>query len=242
MPANFQNKKISILGDSISTLEGYSLPEDATFYHGIHKLEADVFHPEDTWWGQVAEALGGEILVNQSFSGSLVCKHPRFDFPSYGCSDERTAALGRNGQVPDVIMVYMGTNDWGAGMKTTPVIPAHEKDLAVFSVAYSAMLSKLRRNYPEAEILCMTLAVSFCSRMEDFTFPYRICGRHIEDYCAVIRACAEANGCRLVELYDPDEPYDTIDGFHPDRKGMDTLAARVIRQLQSEERRPLHDH
>lgn len=242
LPAINAKKKISILGDSISTLEGYSAPEDAVFYQGLRKLESDIFFPEDTWWGQVSEALGGEVLVNNSFSGSLVCKHPRFDYPSYGCSDERTSALGREGEAPDVILVFMGTNDWGAGMKTTPVIPAHRGDLAVFSVAYDAMLKKLRRNYPAAEIICFTPSVSRCSRMEDFSFPYRICGRHLEDYCAVIRDVAAENGCLLVDLYDPAEPYDTIDGFHPSAEGMKTLSTRAIRQLSAVEGGIFRDH
>ena len=49
----YQNKLFSILGDSISTLGGYSEPEDAAFYVSMKKFEADVFLPEDTWWGQV---------------------------------------------------------------------------------------------------------------------------------------------------------------------------------------------
>ena len=59
---NYQNKYFSILGDSISTLEGYSQPREAAFYSGERKLKSGVFTPSDTWWGQVIERLGGQLL------------------------------------------------------------------------------------------------------------------------------------------------------------------------------------
>ena len=234
MKHTYENKRFSILGDSISTLDGYSIPEDSAFYKGTIKFYAKVYVPEDTWWGQVVQALGGEILVNNSISGSMVCKHPHWDYPSYGCSDERTYAFGKDGISPDVILVWMGTNDWGAGMITTPVIKAHEQDLAVFSVAYDTMLRKLQKNYPNAEIWCLTPAVSTNRSSEQFSFPYYIAGRHIADYCQAIRACAEANGCRLIDMYTPETPYDTLDDFHPNADGMKTLAEQVLRQIPTE--------
>ena len=233
---SYENKRFSVLGDSISTLDGYSEPADCSFYSGIKKIEADVFLPEDCWWGQVISRLGGTLLVNNSISGSMVCKHPRCEIPSYGCSPERTSALGKDGANPHVILVYLGTNDWGAGMKTIARVKAHESDLSVFSVAYQSMLDQLKQNYPEAEIWCFTLAVSTCSCMEDFEFPYRYVGRHIEEYCDVIRDLAAANRCRLIDLYAQPQPYDTIDGFHPNRDGMKTLAEAVIEQISDCER------
>ncbi len=231
----YRNKKFSVLGDSISTLGGYTEPEEAVFYTYDKKVAADVYLPEDTWWGQVIDALGGELLVNNSFSGSMVIKHPRYDFPSYGCSDERTSSLGTPNESPDVILVYMGTNDWGTvGVTLCPVIPAHENDPAVFSVAYGQMLRKLRSQYPNAEIWCCTLAVSTYSRNEHFSFPYRIAGRHLQEFCDVIRTCAEEHRCRVIDLYDPQHPYDTIDEFHPNADGMKTLADRALQQLRAQ--------
>lgn len=142
---SYKNKLFSVFGDSISTLDGYSEPDDAVFYDGLRRLEANILSPDDTWWGQVIRQLGGELLVNNSFSGSMVTKHRNCMFPSYGCSDERTAALGRDGLLPDVIMVYMGTNDWGYGVKPTPETPSEEGDISVFSVAYKCMLEKLQK-------------------------------------------------------------------------------------------------
>ncbi len=227
----YQNKYFSILGDSMSTLEGYSQPRHAAFYDAARKYESGVLRPADTWWGMVIDHLGGRLLVNNSISGSMVCRRSPDQSPSYGCSDERTSALDWDGDLPDVIMVEMGMNDWGCGAKARPEDGEESEDLSVFSAAYARMLEKLKANYPTSEIWCFTLPVSTCTRNADFVFPYRYAGRHIEEYCEVIRACAKAQDCRVIDWYSAADPYDTIDDFHPNREGMRTLADAAIAQL-----------
>ena len=232
MIESYKNKLFSVLGDSISTLSGYSEPDYAAFYEGEIKYKSGVFAPEDTWWGQVIERLGGELLVNNSYSCSIVCKHPECEVPSNGCSDERTAALARGGFSPDVVMIFMGMNDWGRGILPWPEGEGKERGLAVFYTAYEDMLAKICANYPRAELWCFTLPVSICTKKESFAFPYRFGGRHIEEYCEVIRACAAKRGCRVIDLYRAGKPHDTIDGFHPNAEGMKTLAEAVMEILE----------
>jgi hypothetical protein len=229
---DYTNKRFSILGDSVSTLDGYNPPEYLVYYEGYRKFDTDVFFKEDTWWGQVISALGGRLLVNESFSGSLLAKHRECIIPSYGCSDERTSSLGKYGQSPDVIIVYMGTNDWADGRLSTDGDPAKEQDDTIFSVAYRMMLEKLKKNYPNAEIWCCTLAVSTCKKKKNFEFSVCPGGVHIEKYCEVIRVTAEAHNCRVIDLYNHPTPYDTIDDYHPNREGMVTLAEAVISQVK----------
>jgi len=228
---SYKNKYFSILGDSISTFEGYSKPWDAVFYDRERKYEAAISSVEETWWGRIIEHLGGELLVNDSISGSLVSKHPLCISPTYGCSDERTADLGEDGRLPDVILVFMGLNDRGYRVKLLPTGEEEERDLSVFSVAYREMLGKLRRLYPQAEIWCFTLPVSAFSAREDFVFSYQLGERHIDEYCEVIRAAAKLYGCRVMDLYRWAVPYDTIDGLHPNGEGMKALADAVIDHL-----------
>ena len=162
---DYTNKYFSILGDSISTLEGYSEPKGAEFYELSYKLASGVFTLSDTWWGQVIDRLGGKLLRNNSISGSTVCWHPSYEIPSYGCSDERTSSLGKEGLNPDVIMVFLGVNDWGAGLpiRSHNTLQAETENPADFLSAYQKMLQKLKRNYPNAEIWCLTLPVSRCA-------------------------------------------------------------------------------
>ena len=223
--------KISILGDSISTFLGFSEPEGAEFYDNEKKLLSDVISHTDTWWGRTIDALGGERLVNNAISGSTVCGGPRYEYPSYACSDERTSALGRDGVSPDLIFAYIGTNDWGRGTRiyeSEEADPSKRDPACFFYSAYDMMLRKLRANYPNAVIYCFTPAVSRFTKAPTFTFPYTHGGRHIEEYVKVIRTLSAKHGCHLVDLYKSAEPYETIDGFHPNRDGMQTLADTVI--------------
>ena len=166
----YRNKYFSILSDSISTLEGYSEPKGAEYYATAYKMFTGVHTFSNTWWGQVIERLEGKLLVNNSISGSAVCWHPAYEIPSYGCSDERTSALDKDGVAPDVIMVFLGTNDWGVGTQVTSVRPSKddENNLALFSSAYAKMLEKLQKRYPNAEIWCFTLLVERYTTRENF--------------------------------------------------------------------------
>lgn len=223
--SQYNGKYFSILGDSISTLVGYNPPECAVFYDWGNKCLSDVYTPEDTWWGQVIDALGGQLLVNHSWSGSLVCRHPSCEIESYGCSDARTGALGAEGRTPDVIMILLGLNDRGWGMRITP--GGGEDGLSVFSVAYEVMLEKIKRNYPQAEVWCMTLPLSRGGAFQGAV------GRRITDYCQAIRACGEKAGCKVVDLYRPEQPYETVDGKHPNAEGMKTIAAAVLDEVRN---------
>ena len=232
MESKYSGKYFSILGDSISTLAGYNPPDYGVFYQWNNQRLAGIFNPEDTWWGQVIHTLGGRLLVNNSWSGSLVCKHPQCEIESYGSSDSRTGALGLGGLEPDVVMILMGLNDWGCGIPPAPTFD-HTSG-PVFSRDYQTILEKIRRRYPRAEIWCLTLPMSRCSRNPDFTPAYYRGGWHILDYCQAIRGAAEKAGCKIVDITDPARPCDTIDGYHPNAEGMKAIADAVLAQLTLE--------
>lgn len=228
--SRYEGKYFSVLGDSISTLLGYNPPEYGVFYEWENKCRAGVFSPEDTWWGCVIDALGGRLLVNNSFSGSLVCKHPSCETESYGCSDERTGGLGIGDIKPDVIMIFMGVNDWGHGMRIAPIRDRDER--AVFATAYGLMLEKIRENYPEAEVWCLTLPKSRWSQYPMVKPSRKQFGQHLDEFSEVISACAKTAGCRIVDMSGEDQPYDTIDAIHPNADGMRTLAKKVIAEVE----------
>lgn len=222
-----KNKYFSILGDSISTLDGVTEPCDAVFYAGDRKFESNVFDISDTWWGQVIEHFGGKLLVNNSYSGSMVIKHRLCEIESYGCSDLRTGSLSIGDITPDVVMVFLGINDFGCAAKPFPG-SGEESNISVFSVAYSKMLEKIKANYPQAEVWCLTLPVSKCERKPGFFFPYRMSGYHIEEYNKGIRIAASNYGCKIIDIYLEYRPHDTLEGFHPTAEGMKTLSQNII--------------
>lgn len=185
----------------------------------------------DTWWGKVIDFFGGELLVNNSWSGSRVTRFPDSEilFPS-GCSDERTGRLHINNVKPDVIIVYLGTNDWafGADKYYTDKVLDDDFHCTSFDFAYSTMIGKIKSNYPDAEIWCCTLNTTFMSSNPSFTFPYKYSGSHIEEYNQII---ALSQNCKVIDLYDYNMPYDSIDGTHPNQSGMNTLATMIIRSI-----------
>ncbi len=234
----YKGKNFSVLGDSISTLYGYCPNGYEVFYNADKCFEADVFSMGDTWWGKVIDGLGGKLLVNNSWSGSMVSKHRLCVIPSFGASDERTSSLGKDGICPDVIMVYLGTNDWGASVKIKPE-KGEENDVSVFLSAYRIMLEKIYSNYKNAEIWCFTIGCGKKSGKPTFEFLQSADKDRLVEYCEAIKACAKELDCRLIDLYAETEiePFDTIDGYHPNANGMSTIASAVIRTAEKFEKK-----
>ncbi len=226
-------KQFSVLGDSICTLEGFNPRGYQVYYQGQAGEKNGVADMGDTWWGKVIGFFGGELLVNNAWSGSWVSRPETRgeQFPS-GCSDRRTGGLHIGSVQPDVILVMMGVNDWGNGV---PVAAPGDLELGTadtfFAMAYGLMLRKLRRNYPGAEIWCCTLARSCISSHSQFRFPEAYGGVPLGEYNRSIANAALANGCRVLELYDDGLAYDRQHGPHPKASGMAAQAVLALRQM-----------
>lgn len=231
----YYGKQFSILGDSISTLAGYNPKGYKVFFDESNGEKASIHDMNDTWWGKVIEFFGGELLVNNSWSGSRVTGSNATLFPS-GCSDERTSCLHINGVKPDVIIIYLGFNDWANGVALNDTHFLEESlDLSYFVCAYNKMLEKVTSNYPNAEIWCCTLNTTYMSTNQRFKFPYMHGGIHIEEYNREIKQAANNYNCKIADLYKYNTPYDTIDSSHPNADGMNTLATLVIKEMAPNE-------
>lgn len=227
----YYEKQFSILGDSISTLEGFNPRGYQVFYQGDHCVKNGVREMEDTWWGKVIAFFGGELLVNDSWSGSRVSRRPNQAeaFPS-GVSTRRTGNLHIGSVKPDVILIHMGIHDWAAGVP----IQSGENSVGTFRGAYGHMLTSLRENYPGAELWCCTLAESYLSSDPSFVFPSCYGGTALGEYNQVIRECAILHGSRVIDMAEFKVPYDTVDGIHPNREGMALLATLTVRAAADE--------
>lgn len=214
----YYGKRFSILGDSISILAGY-----------------------DTWWGKVIQFFGGELLVNNSLAESCVTKLSRRAeiFPS-GCSDERTSNLNVDHLEPDVIVVFLGINDWilGVAREVYQLNNKKTSSLESFRIAYGTMLRKLKENYPYSEVWCCTLAKATILKQQNYVFPDARGGVHIKVYNEIIKEVATLYNCKIIDLFQYDMPYDSLDGIHPSVMGMNTLATICIREMDDK----LHDY
>lgn len=138
-------KTISFLGDSITTYEGYSndcintnstICENRIYYKGYNYIQ-DV---NDTWWKQTVNNTGLNLLVNNSFSGDRVVL--KGQIRNQQLHDD-TGEIIIN---PDIIVVYLGINDF---IKN---VPTDE-----FGLAYETMIVTMKSTYPNADIFLLNL-------------------------------------------------------------------------------------
>ncbi len=200
----YKDKKISILGTSVSTYAGVTSAE-TSFYGPDRHWETGVIRSADTWWGMLIGKLGAALEVNDSVSGSTVCGFNE----AAGSSDERTGRLGS----PDVILVCMGTNDCAFGVPWWS-----------FEEHYDAMLAKLKTNYPAALIICASCTGGELAEGMTERFFSEHSLRHLDKINELIGSCAKKAGCRFADLAAAGVRPETVDGVHPTRRGMETIS------------------
>lgn len=195
-------RKLSILGNSISTYTGYTstIGGNAIYYNGSRDGFTAV---NETWWMQTLSRSGMELLVNNSWSGDTVT----------GRGISRSLQLHNNeGQTPDIIAVYLSINDFRT--KVTA---------AAFAEKYDEMISGMKVRYPDAEVYLFTPV--YTTNVNSGVSPDDVV--YFND---AIKATAQKYGCTLVDLYGDSGINKTNlstymgDGkLHPNYAGMDLI-------------------
>lgn len=225
--SSYTGKKISILGDSISTFAGYIPEGNATYYP-----TGTVQSVEDTWWKKLINALGLELDINNSWSGSRVTTTA--GETSAGCMS-RCQNLGD----PDVIIIWMGINDFNneVALGTYDGKSAVPSNTTTFREAYAIMLDKVLTAYPRAEIWACTLPQ--CERNGTTGFP-EINGNGISllDFNIAIEELARAFGVKVLDHNRCGLTYQNMsvynpDNLHPNKYGHSLIANNDIRQMDN---------
>lgn len=214
---------ISVYGDSISTYQGFNPPDYKVYYKDCAAAKNDIRCVDDTWWKQVIDAFGAELCVNNSYSGSMVAE----PFEMCACSDERCFAL-HGDTSPDIILIYLGTNDRGFKIKVGADDPMNTFK---FYGGYREMLKKLKRNYPSAKIVCATLLMGRLK--EGINIDYDPFMYDDQSYNDAIRAAVNEAGCLLADIALFGEKYETLDYCHPTRDGHATMARLWLNSLKA---------
>lgn len=196
--------QVSILGDSISTYSRYNPKGYAVYYDIFAKKAYRMNSVRDTWWSQVLRGMKAKLCVNGSFSGSKVSGG---EFPAAE-SEERIKALQKNGIIPDMILIYIGFNDFACAV-----------DIEEFSDAYAHMLSQLKSYYPDSQIICGTLMRTYVKDVPIWEFPDAYNGLSIDVYNDAIRAACHAKEVLIADLAKQGNGYETRDCAHPTVKG-----------------------
>ena len=246
MPA----KTFSIMGDSISTFEG-CVPDGYTLFYNDERLErSGVLRPEDTWWSHAVRALGGTVLADSAWSGSMV---EGAGFPAASSPERAAALLGPDDQAPDAVLVFIGINDYGwGGAEAQAAGRSHAMPRCIdpasipeqvagaapadavkrFGAAYRTMLRNIHAAAPEAAVYCITLLPGRTHGVDHPEFCYRLRGHHLDEYNAAIRDAAAAEGCRVADVRAFGRDYDSLEGTHPTNLGMRQFASMVVRAMQ----------
>lgn len=236
--ALFKGKTLSVLGDSISTYEGW-IPAG---YVDFFPMNGEVSDVDDTWWKRLIDDTGMEFCANSSSAGSTcVGDSLSTDNPKYACSNYRIDELiGKGGVYPDIIIVYMGTND----LLTS--VPLGENDgtqtvdegvIETFSDAYSMILDKLESQYPGAVIFCCTLTqIGDWGVVHPFETFVNGLGLSAEDYSRQIEIIASNRGFGVIDLINCGITADNMqkyvtDGVHLNPQGMEMVCDVVENAL-----------
>lgn len=258
----FENKTISILGDSISTFEGISSGEASETTNTTIKDNRDYYKTgrfevtlNDTWWMQAKEALGAEILVNNSYSNTTI-------FSPFSNNNETTGYLSRPynlhdntgenaGQEPDIIAVYIGTNDISYHKSRlgsyaeidfdTLILESNDSFIyqnpTTSAEAYAIMLHKIINTYKDAEVYCFTLLPRNTESKSDINLQ--------KSFNETIKEIANHYGCFTVDLYNDsgitadEENYSRylLDSYlHPNNMGMDVITGAFLSSLYENSR------
>lgn len=194
------------------------------FYDEYNSLRNDMTSVYDTWWAKVNQFINAYICVNNSYSGSKVTGEK---FPSGNC-DQRTSNLHTEQYTPDMILIYLGFNDFGNGVHITN----DKLGSPSFFSSYYNMLQKIKMNYPKSRIICGTLMESYMKGDNSWKFPHKWAGVSIYEYNAAIKIAAEIAGIEVADLASQNLRYETLDGSHPTKEGHITLAKAWINCLK----------
>ena len=200
--------KVSILGDSISTFykEGSEMNSYYTgtnqFYYPLYS--ATIKTVDLTWWYKLIKNNNMELGINNSWSGSCASG----TITSAGQTDGRINTIDDNG-TPDVVIIYLGTNDCASAVSTKE-----------FTAAIETMIKKINA-------LCNTqIFITTLGYAEYNNGKYSDATR--VEYNAAIRQLAEQFECGIVPLdeYILDDNYSIYlgDRLHYNAKGANLLS------------------
>jgi len=220
------NKKISVIGDSISTFSGYSSSNN-------YYPKGNVDSANEIWWKKAANSLGMDICKINALSGRRLTTTKTGNTSAV----EKCTNVTSNGEEPDVIISFVGVNDFINGVELgrmssskVNLTSAVSSNTTKFVDAYCVMINKLRSNYPDAKIVICTLPTG-CVDSKNKN------GDSIATWNNQIKQVANAFGLNTIKfdksnMSSANRSCATIDGIHPNSKGQEYLANRAVADLQ----------
>ena len=243
-----KGKRLSIMGDSISTFGTpnqenargtWTYPGNRCRYPQGNLITNVKLH----YWKKLLDKTGMVLGVNESWAGSTVSWDGTTESTDIGkdkhmASNTRIKHLGENG-LPDVILVYAGTNDAGRAVtlgtvNTASTIGLTESEINAlpvntFADAYRTMLIRMQHQYPDAKIIVVNLTYT----VSYFTYA------ELKKYSDVISELCELLGVKCIDLRKCGMSSLNIanylpDGIHPAEEGFELMFQYIYNELISD--------
>ena len=239
----YKGKWFSIIGDSISTYEGY------TGTSGAYP-RGDVLKVEDTWWHRLLTMLDAKLCVNISLSGLKACGDTEERDPLNRISQicrqigqtytnlDGTTETATEKIIPDYVLLFLGVNDW---LKNSPLGEKSEgydstnKD--TFYKAYDQIVCRClqtgAKNVFILPLLCAssTYYNSNIVQPNQATIPY-----YLRQITEAIKFIGSKWRCKIINIdsmantsSNPDETTD--DGIHPNKRFMINIAKQCYKDI-----------
>lgn len=216
--ANLQNAYLSVIGDSISTYEGY-IPKG--HLHFPEYSATGSVSVNQTWWKKTVNDLGCRLGINNSYSGTCVMQQ----YGAYTSSEtlQRLRKCTRSDNIPpDIIVVFMGMNDCLIENVSTDQ----------FAKSYRNMINNLHTLYPDAVLFFATLSyeVNYESKGTEAL------NKHLESkevMNGIIRDLAKEYNHTVIEFASAFNSREyLLDTVHTNYKGMEKLAEVATKTIK----------
>lgn len=212
--ALFHEKRISVMGDSISTIKDKIPSGNALYYDNTTGKEMTF---ERNYWGDIITRFGAAEGIDEAWSGSTIGSKA-----ASMASKDRINKLDDNG-TPDVILYYGGSNpDSSVGTFDPDADYAKTVDWAQSysdtASAYAASLQRMKVTYPGAEIIAI--------------IPYYE-QNNIPKQAEVIEQIAKHYDITTIDLRElrNQEGISPNNALHPNMDGHSQIAAYICQQL-----------
>ena len=214
----FHEKRISVMGDSISTIKDKIPSGNALYYDNTTGKEMTF---ERNYWGDIITRFGAAEGIDEAWSGSTIGSKA-----ASMASKDRINKLDDNG-TPDVILYYGGSNpDSSVGTFDPDADYAKTVDWAQSysdtASAYAASLQRMKATYPGAEIIAI--------------IPYYE-QNNIPKQAEVIEQIAKHYDITTIDLRElrNQEGISPNNELHPNMDGHSQIAAYICQQLYEQQ-------
>lgn len=214
----FHEKRISVMGDSISTIKDKIPSGNALYYDNTTGKEMTF---ERNYWGDIITRFDAAEGIDEAWSGSTIGSKA-----ASMASKDRINKLDDNG-TPDVILYYGGSNpDSSVGTFDPDADYAKTVDWAQSysdtASAYAASLQRMKATYPGAEIIAI--------------IPYYE-QNNIPKQAEVIEQIAKHYDITTIDLRElrNQEGISPNNALHPNMDGHSQIAAYICQQLYEQQ-------